>query len=291
MALLGYDAHRLLDAAARGVRFDATLTVGRLDLYLHPGEVRDLDARLAALGRRGVFDGYAFGAPADRFLLQGLGVGRLTVLDHSDYEGATLVHDLNTPLDPRHHAAFDAVIEAGTLEHVFNFPTAIASLMQAVKPGGALFLNTPANNLCGHGFYQFSPEVMFRIFSPENGYRVDQVAMVPCAYPAVELVPAPRAFGVTDPATLGRRVGLRSPSPVMMAVEATRIDARPLFTTPPLQSDYVVKWEGRQHVASGTLRLKALVQRLPRPIRACVTGLFLVWEYSFWNRRAYRRLR
>jgi hypothetical protein len=29
---------------------------------------------------------------------------------------------------------------------------------------------TPANNQMGHGFYQFSPELFFRVFSQENGY-------------------------------------------------------------------------------------------------------------------------
>lgn len=290
MALLGFDAHRLLDAQARGVRFDRTLTVGRLDLYLHPAEVRALDARLAAAGRTGVFDGYTFNTPADRFLTQGLGIAQLTVLDNSDYEGATLVHDLNQPLPAAAHGAFDAVIEAGTLEHVFNFPIAIASLMQALRVGGALFLTTPANNLCGHGFYQFSPEVMFRIFSAGNGFRVDHVRMVPCAFPAVELLPSGRGYDVTDPAAVGRRVGLRSSRPAMMAVQATRLDDRAPFATPPLQSDYVAKWSAGAE-APPPSRLRQLADRLPRPVRARLTGYFHLWEYSFWNRRAYRRSR
>jgi len=290
MALLGFDAHRLLDAKAAGVRFDRTLTVGRLDLYLHPGEVHDLDARLQAMGRHGVFEGYTFNTPADRFLTQGLGISQLTVLDNSDYEGATLVHDLNQPLPAAAHGAFDAVIEAGTLEHVFNFPVAIASLMQAVSVGGTVFLTTPANNLCGHGFYQFSPEVMFRIFAPENGFRVDHVRMMPCAFPAVELTPSHDGYDVTDPADVRRRVGLRSSRPAMMAVQATRVDARPPFATPPLQSDYVAKWEAGA-VAPPPSRLKQLASRLPQAVRGRLIGYFHLWEYSFWNRRAYRRRR
>lgn len=284
MALVGFDAHRLLDARARGVRFDDALTVGRLDLYLHPSEVEALDQRLTDLGRPQVFEGYTFGAPADRFLLRGLGVSTLTVLDHSAYEGATLVHDLNTPLPAACRARYDVVIEAGTLEHVFNFPVAIASLMQAVKPGGTLFLTTPANNLCGHGFYQFSPEVMFRIFSPENGYRVEHVTMLPCAYPAVEQVPIRAAYDVTDPAVVRRRVGLRSARPAMLAVQATRVADVVPFATPPLQSDYVAKWEGQAATRGG---LRGLADRLPLWLRARAIGLYHRWEYSYWNRRAY----
>ena len=36
--------------------------------------------------------------------------------------------------------------------------------------GGSIFVNTPANNMMGHGFYQFSPELMYRIFAEANGF-------------------------------------------------------------------------------------------------------------------------
>ena len=33
---------------------------------------------------------------------------------------------------------------------------------------------TPANNFFGHGFYQFTPELFFRIFSAANGFEVER---------------------------------------------------------------------------------------------------------------------
>jgi hypothetical protein len=208
------------------------------------------------------------------------------VLDASDFEGADRVHDLNQPLPADLHEQFDAVIEAGTLEHVFNFPVAIASLMTALKIGGTIFLTTPANNLCGHGFYQFSPEMMYRIFSAENGFALRHVTFLEARFPAVESAPIVRVREVADPAAIGRRVGLRSRRPVMMAVEATRTDRRQPFERAPLQSDYVARWQSGQSKRRSLLR--SLVDTLPAAVRARLLGYYHLWEYSFLNRKAYK---
>jgi 2-polyprenyl-3-methyl-5-hydroxy-6-metoxy-1,4-benzoquinol methylase len=57
------------------------------------------------------------------------------------------------------------VFDGGTLEHIFDYPTAIKNCMKMVKPGGHLLLTTPANNWFGHGFYQFSPELFYSFVS------------------------------------------------------------------------------------------------------------------------------
>lgn len=288
MALLGHDARALCRARVRGVSFERTLTVGRLNLFLHPAELSALRSSWLD-GVAGLPDGarlarYRLGDYADDFIRQCLGASTVTVIDHSDYEGADRVHDLNQPLPADLVEQFDAVIEAGTLEHVFNVPVAIASLMTAVKVGGSIFLTTPANNLCGHGFYQFSPELMYRVFSAENGFAIRDVTLLEARFPAVESTPIVRARRVADPAVVGRRVGLRSKRPVMMAVEATRVERRTPFAATPLQSDYVAKWEGGRAGGGG---LRAWAMRLPPAIRARVAGYYHLWEYSFLNKRAY----
>ncbi len=291
MALLGHDARALCRARARGVAFDRVLTVGRLNLVLRPDELSDLRSHWLA-GVTGQpessrLENYRIGDFADDFLRECLGATSVTTVDHSAYDGANYVHDLNQPLPSDLTEQFDAVIEAGTLEHVFNFPVAIASLMTALKVGGSIFLTTPANNLCGHGFYQFSPELMFRIFSPENGFAIKKVVFLEARFPAVESTPLVRTRRVSDPLVVGRRVGLRSKRPVMMALEAIRIEGLRPFATAPLQSDYVAKWEGAGTGDRGGLRAWAM--RLPPPIRARVAGYYHLWEYSFLNKRSYHR--
>ena len=75
-----------------------------------------------------------------------------------DFEGSSLVHDLNQPLAPDVHATYTAVIDAGTLEHVFNVTEGLRSAMSLVRGRGHLVMMTPCNNNPGHGFYQLTPE-------------------------------------------------------------------------------------------------------------------------------------
>ena len=42
MALIGHDVRRLCRARKKGVKFDCTLTIGRLNLHLHPAELAAL---------------------------------------------------------------------------------------------------------------------------------------------------------------------------------------------------------------------------------------------------------
>ena len=51
-----------------------------------------------------------------------------------------------------------------------------------------------------------------------------------------------RAYTVTDPATLRKRVGLLSNRPVTMMVEAVKTADLPPFPVFPQQSDYVAIW-------------------------------------------------
>ena len=138
MGLLYADARRLLAARQSGVSFGRTLTVSRQQLYLHKAELETL---------RGIhpdggswLEGYQFGEYADRFFREVIGVGSLATIDMSVYEGAIIVHDLNHPVPQELRESFDVVVEAGSLEHIFSFPTAIANLMKVVRVGGTVFL-------------------------------------------------------------------------------------------------------------------------------------------------------
>jgi hypothetical protein len=88
----------------------------------------------------------------------------VVTLDNSAYEGAAIVIDLNAPLPDALKNRFTAVIDGGCLEHIFNFPQAIKNSMEMLSIGGHFLGITPANNFCGHGFYQFSPGALFSHF-------------------------------------------------------------------------------------------------------------------------------
>ena len=295
MGLIFYDAKRLWEASLSGVSFERTLTVGHQQLFLHPSELKALRRAYQARPPRPLASplaNYQFGEYADRFCREFLGVTALESIDYSAYEGATIIHDMNKPIPESLRGRFDALIEAGSLEHIFNFPVAVENLMQMVKVGGTVFLTTVANNQCGHGFYQFSPELIYRVFSAENGFESGPVVFLEATFPGVEETPIRRAYTVVDPISVGCRVGLVSRRPIMMAVEARKIkNARP-FAVAPQQSDYTVAWNGGMASSAGkTAKLvRRIMKKLPLYWRRKLHGYYSNWKYSLRNRRFYRNV-
>ena len=104
-----------------------------------------------------------------------LGAATIDSLDAADYEGCTIVHDLNIELPTALQASHTAVIDVGSLEDVFHFTTGLRSCMELVKPGGHFLSVTPTNGWMGHGFYQFSPEVFFRALDENNGFQLEKI--------------------------------------------------------------------------------------------------------------------
>jgi hypothetical protein len=182
--------------------------------------------------------------------------------------------DLNLPLAAELHQQFDAVIDGGTLEHVFNFPIAIKTVMELTKVGGRAYLFTPANNHMGHGFYQFSPELLYRVFAPANGFEVERMV--------AKEMGSSSYFQVSDPDALRHRVALVNRRPLLLMVQAKRISAVPIFATPPQQSDYVHTWGGNTEAAWGKKTptrdaLRDLTNKLLPPKARLVLRRFL-WE-------------
>lgn len=176
-------------------------------------------------------------------LKQALKFNRVTSIDFSDYEGATVVQNIGEPLQPNLIGKFDLAIDGGALEHVFNFPVAIENLMRLVKKGGAVYTINPCNSLAGHGFYQFSPELMYRVFSPQNGFEVQFVRIAIGHNLSIEKMPNYEVYDVVDPAKYGNRVYLASRRPAMLLALAVKRSEIEPFAEPVLQSDYLRKWD------------------------------------------------
>jgi SAM-dependent methyltransferase len=223
---------------------------------------------------------------------QMLGAKTLHTIDASNFEGASHVHDMNQPVPDSWKATYDVVCDCGTLEHVFNFPVAIRNAMEMVKCGGYLFTATPANNYLGHGFYQFSPELFYRVLSPKNGFKVEHCV-------AVEYGPRRRWFAVTDPEEARARVTLVNAAPVILFVWAKRVEIKPLFTETPQQSDYAAAWSAAKASgpASSTIQplqrvknfILATTPRLARTLDAVRFSRFNR-NFSFRNPKSYTRI-
>jgi hypothetical protein len=294
MGIIYRQAKMLLDARQSGTPMERLLMIGRQSLLLHPPELRAIRKICP-----GALVEYKWGEYADRFFTECLGVSHMSTLDYSSYEGADLLHDLNQPVPADLKNRFDVVVEGGSLEHIFNFPVAIANLMQMTRVGGTFFASTVSNNLCGHGFYQFSPELIFRVFTVENGFELGKVLALEARYPGIELAPISEAFEVADPASIGGRVGLMTESPILLLFKARKVAEAAIFSRIPMQSDYAAAWASNDK--AGTPRMPQWIRDLPlysRLRKSSIAHSFDTWrtgrrqvkEFSLKNKRLFKKV-
>lgn len=308
MGLIYSNVRLLCHAKAQGLPFDRVATLGRQQVFVRPNEFAALALEFSAshhpASDRVPVDFGVFGEP---FFRQWFGAKQVESIDASGYEGATIIHDMNEPIQRELHRQFDLVVDGGTLEHIFNAPIALANAMNMVEMGGAIVVVTNANNHCGHGFYQFSPEFFFRAFVEANGFEVQDVIVVEHPYPAAELSSDQRCYRVTDPDRLRQRVGLVSGRPSQVMTLAKRVNDSNPFTVPPQQSDYVQAWrrsENEDRDASSPTdeagparglrgRLGSLLRRaegrLPPRLNRWRAGRRLLKQYSLANDDFYER--
>ncbi|QQR87464.1 MAG: class I SAM-dependent methyltransferase [Flavobacteriales bacterium] len=220
----------LIHAKAKGLSFGRTVMIGRQGLHLSAEVLqRNLDDfGLGHLNAEEIITGEK--GYAEPFL-KALGATAVDSLDASPYEQASIIHDMNLPMDGEHKGAFDTVIDGGSLEHIFNFPVAIRNCMELLKVGGHYLGITPANNFFGHGFYQFSPELYYRVFSKENGFEMTRLLF---------FIDRPGAdwYEVKDADEVRERVTLVNGHPSYLFVMARRTAAKQIFAVAPQQSDY-----------------------------------------------------
>lgn len=84
--------------------------------------------------------------------LRRAGFTTIRSLDALAYEGAEIIHDLNTPVPPELEAISSFVYDGGTCEHVFDIAQAMRNIAALLKVGGTALISSPANGQCGHGF-------------------------------------------------------------------------------------------------------------------------------------------
>lgn len=231
----------MLYALKNGVDFLRTATMGRQGMHLRAVDLLqnfdDLEFSVSVQDGARLVTETGYAEP----FFHWLGADEVLSFDASKYEGADHACDFNQPLDEKFVGRFSVVVDAGTLEHIFNFPQAIANCMRMVETGGHFLGVMPVNNLPGHGFYQFSPELLFRVFCPDNGFCVRKMFIAQqgddAPYPCVSWKETP------DPAIVGHRMEFRSQLQACLLVMAQKISTVPLFSRPTQQSDYVQAWK------------------------------------------------
>jgi len=228
-------AFRLLLAARKaGVDFTRSVTFGRQSFYpKEPPVVRALAASGLGLTRDQI--GPLRHTYAERFLTA-LGATTVDSIDASDYEQATLIHDLNQPVPTDWHGRYTMVFDGGTTEHVYHYPEAIANAVRLLALGGHFISITAGNNQHGHGFYQISAELFFRVFCRANGFETRAVLLA-------DARPGGRFYRVADPAALHQRVEFVSGQRQHVAVITRKVEAVHELRRLPQQSDYQSLWQ------------------------------------------------
>jgi SAM-dependent methyltransferase len=163
---MGVDYHglRFIQYCAGKAPLGATATIGRQHLDVDKGQI------LEATGESEEAD---FGSFCELLLMTRFDASEVISFDYSDYEGASVLCDLNVPMS--HERQFDSVLDLGTTEHIFNVAQALTNIIGLCRVGGQILHVVPGNNFPGHGFWQFSPELFFSLYSERNGFSETEV--------------------------------------------------------------------------------------------------------------------
>lgn len=227
---IGVQELQFLANVSKKKQFGKTLTIGRQGVHIFP------DQGNYFLG----VSNYEKTEYCEEMFTTYFGSTKVDSLDVSEYERATIIHDLNKPWEKEIHQ-YDTIFDGGSLEHVYNVPEAFKTVSKLCKVGGTILHSLPLNNNCGHGFYQFSPELFYSLYSEKNGYTNTSVLIASTENPN-------DVFKVQPPSN-GKRLDIqvflykRNLLRPMYALVATTL-AKESFTHDTVQqSDYQYIWE------------------------------------------------
>ncbi|MGL4321258.1 MAG: methyltransferase domain-containing protein [Paracoccaceae bacterium] len=174
-----------------------------------------------------------------------LGFPAMESMDVADYEGASILHDLNLPVPESLHGQFDFIFDGGTIEHVFDVSTALINVFRMLRPGGRFISANGMNGWVGHGMYQFNPEMVWSFWKRRCGCNVVLCEGLPKDEGGAEI-----AF--KDIADYGTRVRLNRAFPqgrVYLYYEVEKPESAALGNVVQ-QSDYVHKYNEHAEVAA-----------------------------------------
>lgn len=253
----------LLKFAFTKMRLGRVATIGRQVLLIPKKKWKKL---LPSVG-----EGFDIGDYCEDLLRDHFSAIEVESYDNSDYEKATHIIDMNKPVDIKN--TYDTIIDFGCLEHIYNAPQALKNISSMCCSGGQILHVLPANDFCGHGFWQFSPELFFSLYSKANGYQETQVFVA-------DQFDGTHWYEVKRPSN-GKRamVCSRDQYVIVRTVKGTHFSHDNVQ-----QSDYVHLWESRKdlRVRQNEFSVKAIIKSALR-----ITGLlpfaYFVYRQLYWR--------
>jgi len=232
-------ALQLLQTAPLVAGKSNAVMLGRQSLALKRGNAKPLKRALAAAKLSKDLSDYAQDDNFAENFLNKIGYPPMKSMDASSYEACDYNHDLNDPLPNDLRGAFDVVIDGGTIEHVFNTPRALDNVFHMLADDGIFISINGMQGWAGHGFYQFSPELVWRYWQDARNCTVHTCTAVP-------IDPAKNVRDAPDTGKGGARFRARGMEGrwylyyvVGKSAQANRTET----ITRTHQGDYVVQWE------------------------------------------------
>lgn len=249
----------LLWSKKNGASFTNTLTLGHLENNV----INSIETEF--LKDHNEFFDFTKAKWTDKYAdsyFNALGAKIVNSIDISSYEFATIIHDMNLPIASELHNKYTAIIDGGTLEHIFNFPQAIQNCMHCLKQGGHFIGISPINNLMGHGLYQFSPDLYYQVFSEKNGFLIKGIFAVAADF-SIDTI---NWYKISNPEKLNERVTLQNTKPTYMMVLAEK--KKNINDIRIYQSDYQNQWNRKESTSiEQKMKIKyLLVKKLFRRI-------------------------
>jgi hypothetical protein len=180
------------------------VSVPVLDLLLQENRIRPWSGRLAILGKQKVWTslqvvrtlaqkhgcqlrtlpGFSNPLPSspvrltDSQLFRCLGFDEVVSIDSSDFEGADVVLDLNTDEMPTSlRGQFDAVLDIGVMEHVFDIAQGFKNLHDMLRVNGRLIMFNPTIHGIDSCFFMLSP-TLFHDYFTANKYLIQTIKLL-----------------------------------------------------------------------------------------------------------------
>ena len=242
---MGIDVHALsfLVYAKNLKKFQKTVTIGRQGIHTIEPTVRNIV---------GAKKEYRNSIYCEDLLIEYFGSTEVESIDSNSYENASIIHDMNVVIADELQNKFDTVIDCGCSEHIYNVAEALKNYSYMCKPGGQIIHILPANNFCGHGFWQFSPELFFSLYSKKNGYDDTEVFIA-------DLSDTKYWYKVKEPIS-GKRANVSSSNALYLLVRTKLRDT--LFDHSNVQqSDYVYQWNNTNIRKDTNVAIKAMVKK------------------------------
>ena len=242
---------KFLELIKKDINFGKVLTIGRQEIILSNQEKKLFKIDNSQLRDQKYID---------KILLKQFNSLSVDSVDFSDFEEATIIADLNKPMEKKN--SFDTVIDFGTSEHVFNIAQCLQNIADLCKKDGIILHSLPANNNCGHGFWQFSPELFFSLYTKENGFSDTEIFLFNSInkYNLWKIKKQP----------IGNRLELSSDIPLFLLVKTKKI--KEITYQNVNQSDYQFLWDKKVITES---KSKTKISKIWKKIKMNSKNFFL----------------